>query len=725
MKVRSAIKFAIALIIIFAFTAVVVVGVPIGVYNFEPTKTISLGLDLTGGVYAVYEADDTGIEDFDSKLEGTMTVLRNRLDALNFTEATITKQGDNRIRVEVPINDESGLDDPQEISNYIGKAAHLTIVDPDGNIIIEGDEMKSAKPMVDSDNTYFISFELNSEGASKFADATTKYKGQVLEIKVDDITISAPTVEEPITGGAGRITGQFTQEEVVSLAAQIESGALPLDLEQIEVRSVTATLGDTALETSIIAGLVGLLILFLFMIAIYRTCGVVADIALVCYISIVLFLISLFKVQLTLPGIAGIILGIGMAVDANVIIFERMKEEYYSGKSLRLSLKNGFKKAFGAIFDANVTTIIAAIVLAFFGTGSIKGFAYTLAISIVVSMFSAIVVTKGLISLLLKMAPNGTNMFIKPAKAANRDSKKEFKVFANFKKWVIVPIAIIIAAVGIGGFSGGLNVGIDFTGGSIITATVGEHTTEDIKEIIGGIDGIGDFQVTRSDNDSIIRVMDQGDDSAQDALTTSIMTAIKEKYPDAQLSGIDTVGATASTELLKNAFLSVLLACALMLIYIWIRFELFSGISAVIALLHDVLIMIAIVCIFKVQVNSSFIAACLTIVGYSINNTIVIFDRVRENMRMNNGSLSKEAIVDTSVRETLTRTIYTTITTMIMILTLYIMGVDTIQEFALPIVIGLVAGAFSSIFLSASVWMKLDRKSGAKRAKKSKFKSIT
>lgn len=297
-------------------------------------------------------------------------------------------------------------------------------------------------------------------------------------------------------------------------------------------------------------------------------------------------------------------------------------------------------------------------------------------------------------------------------------------IYKNFKKFMIVPIAILVIAIVVACIFGGLNVGIDFTGGSIITVSLGEFETEDIKAVLADL-GETDTSVVKSGKEAIIRVRYMGSDDAQNEFTNKLMDSLKAKYQGATLEGKDAVGGIASGELVRNAFLSVLLACILMLIYIWIRFELFSGISAVLALLHDVLIMIAFVCIFRIQINSSFIAACLTIVGYSINNTIIVFDRVRENRRrysvkeMDNG-----AVANMSIKETLPRTINTTITTLIMIVCLYILGVESIKEFALPIIIGLIAGLYSSVFLSASMWMKFDAKFGKKR-KKGKVKAIS
>ena len=328
-------------------------------------------------------------------------VFRNRLDAKGFTEATIVRQGTDRIRVEIPINETSDTTDPNEISMFIGKPAKLELIDPNGNVIIEGKDIVSAQLQF-NENEPVVGFKLQPEGAKAFAEATTEFQGQVITIELDGQVISAPTVNTPILAGEGIIEGGFTQDSARDLALQIESGALPIELEEIEVRSISASLGVDALSKSILAGAIGIAVLLLFMLIYYRLPGLVANMALIVYMLIVLILIATIPgVQLTLPGIAGIILGIGMAVDANVIIFERFKEELRTGKTLRSSLNSGFSKAFSAIIDANITTVIAAIVLMIFGTGPIKGFAYTLTIGIVTSMFTALVVTRLLLKLIM------------------------------------------------------------------------------------------------------------------------------------------------------------------------------------------------------------------------------------------------------------------------------------------------------------------------------------
>ena len=401
MKLRSLAMLIVFILIVGVLLYFGLFGANFGVYKLDPlANQVNLGLDLTGGAYVVYEADQPdAVDDLEGKVQGTMTVFRNRLDAKGFSEATIAKQGEDRIRVEVPFNSEDGKGaDPNMISEVLGKAAKLEFKGPDGVVILDGDDVVSAKAILDDKSQAVVAFELTNDASNIFADATSKFLGQTIGIFIDGIEISSPTVNSIITGGSGIIEGSFTPESARDLAIQIESGALPLEIHEIEQRSISATLGVDALSKSIMAGAIGIAILFLFMIIYYRVPGIVATLALIVYMFVMLLLLAGIKsIQLTLPGIAGIILSIGMAVDANVIIFERFKEELRTGKTLRTSLNSGYHKAVRTILDANITTIIASIVLIIFGKGVIKSFAYTLTIGIIVSMFTALFVTRWLL----------------------------------------------------------------------------------------------------------------------------------------------------------------------------------------------------------------------------------------------------------------------------------------------------------------------------------------
>ncbi len=408
MKTKSLVTLCVTVLLVVLVGVLALNGAQVGKYILKPVaQGISLGLDLRGGIYAVYLGDTTA-ENFDAQMDSTVTIMRNRLTSAGYTEANITRQGSDRIRIEIP-----DVEDPNEILDIVGTPAHLEFLDPEGNVIMEGKDIKTAVPMINpDDSSYYVYFELNDEGKAAFAEATAAHIGETIAIVLDDTTISAPTVQSAITEGQGSITGQFTQEQVVNLANLIMSGALPLDIELIESSAVSATLGVEALDTSVLAGIIGIIIIMLFMIVMYRLPGLMADIALCIYMLIVFYALALVPgVQLTLPGIAGIILGIGMAVDGNVIIFERFREELKGGRSIGMAAKRGYKNALSSIIDSNVTTIIAAIVLMFFGTGSIKGFAITLFIGVITSMISSVFITRFLLNHATQLGIKNTKIF--------------------------------------------------------------------------------------------------------------------------------------------------------------------------------------------------------------------------------------------------------------------------------------------------------------------------
>ena len=368
---------------------------------------ISLGLDLRGGVYTVYQAENNGDPDFDTKMESTVSILTSRLTRQGFTEATVTRQGSDRIRVEIP-----NVSDPNQILTIIGTPAQLYFVDESGNNLMEGGMVKNAQAAQDQDGKPCIAFELTDEGAKIFAEATAANLGKTISITLDGETISRATDNTVIAGGKGEITGNFTADEAKNLASLILSGALPLNLTQLEVSAISATLGVEALDRAIQAGIIGVALVMLFMLFRYRLCGLVADIALTIYIMIVVLLLALTGAQLTLPGVAGIILGIGMAVDANVVIFERIREEVKNGRPIGSAVRKGFSNALSAIIDSNVTTIIAAVVLYAFGTGSVRGFALTLGIGVATSLVTAVFVTHKLLDIFADLGIKNQKLYV-------------------------------------------------------------------------------------------------------------------------------------------------------------------------------------------------------------------------------------------------------------------------------------------------------------------------
>ena len=410
-RTRAIVSLVVILVVVAlaGYVALFGIGKGTSIHYVKPWgEAISLGLDLRGGVYTVYQAEEDGSEDFDSKMNSTVNILTSRLTRQGFTEATVTRQGNDRIRVEIP-----NVTDPNEILRIIGSPAQLNFKDEAGNVIIEGAMVKNAQAAQDENGRPCVSFELNDEGAKLFAEGTAANLGKTISIELDGEVISAPTVNSVISGGQGQITSSsFTAEEAKTLANLILSGALPLNLSQLEVSAISATLGDTALDRALMAGIIGVALVMLFMLIRYRLCGLVADIALTIYIMIVVLLLALTGAQLTLPGVAGIILGIGMAVDANVVIFERIREELSVGRPLPSSVKKGFSNALSAIIDANITTIIAAVVLYAFGTGSIRGFALTLGISVATSMFTAVFVTHKLLDIFVDLGVKNQKLYI-------------------------------------------------------------------------------------------------------------------------------------------------------------------------------------------------------------------------------------------------------------------------------------------------------------------------
>lgn len=401
MKSKSLIKLGVVALLIVLVAFLAINGLQVGKYILKPvSEAISLGLDLRGGVSTEYIVIDTNVENYDSLLDGTVSALRNRLTNAGFTEATVAVQGSDRILVEIP-----DVDDPEEVASIIGTPAHLEFRDPDGNVIFEGKDIESASATwLDETSTRAgVSFELNKEAAKAFEEATAENIGEAISIYLDDELISAPVVNEVISGGSGVISGdenESTDDSVEwanNLAMLIQSGALPLDIEEAETRAISATLGIEAIDGAVIAGIVGLVVIMLFMLVMYRLPGLAADMALLIYVLIVFYVMAIIGVQLTLQGIAGILLGIGMAVDANVVIFERFREELKDGRTPLNAVKFGFKNAGRAVADSNITTLIAAVVLMIFGTGTIKGFATTLLISVLASLFTAVAVTRWLL----------------------------------------------------------------------------------------------------------------------------------------------------------------------------------------------------------------------------------------------------------------------------------------------------------------------------------------
>lgn len=690
---------------------------------------IKLGLDLAGGVSITYEA----VKDAPSQTEMDDTIYKMQQRADNYsTESAVYQEGEKRVVVDIP-----GVEDANRILEELGSAGSLQFVPVEGNIsltqegyvldytieelyemgqvLLDGTDVASAEAGSYQDTVgvkHVVSLEMTGSGTKKFADATRKYLGSQIAIVYDGEVVSAPVVNEVITEGKASISGPNTTiEEASRLAATIRIGALPLELEEIRSNVVGAKLGEEAIRTSLVAGAVGLALVFLFMIIFYRIPGLASSLALGLYVTLTLILLNVLEITLTLPGVAGIILSIGMAVDANVIIFTRIKEELATGKTVASSMKLGFHKALSAIIDGNVTTLIAAAILAMLGSGTVKGFAYTLALGIVLSMFTALFVTKFLLQALYQAGFRHEKFY---------GIQKERKVFDFIKlapkcylaSGLVILVGVVFLFVNKFTIGGVFNYGLDFKGGTS-TEVVFEGElpgNDEIASFVGDI--IGDHEVDVApvvgENSVIIKTKELELDTRA-ALTEGFAA---EYGVDAEKVTNESISAAVSGEMKRDALLAVGIAAVCMLIYIWIRFkDLCFGTSAVLALLHDVLVVVTLYAAIRLTVGTTFIACMLTIVGYSINATIVIFDRIREN-RKEYPDWEPERIINTSITQTVSRSINTSLTTFLMVLVLYLLGMESVKEFALPLMVGVVGGAYSSICVTGPLWFKFRMKRG-------------
>ncbi|MCD2492090.1 protein translocase subunit SecD [Lacrimispora sp. NSJ-141] len=679
---------------------------------------IKLGLDLAGGVSITYQTVDENPSDTDMK--DTIYKLKLRVDAYS-PEAEVYQEGSNRINVDIP-----GVSDANAILEELGQPGSLSFQDADGNVVLTGDDVKTAQPASKKNSTtgvteYYVSLQLTDEGSGKFATATENMMGKTISIIYDGKTVSSPRVKEKITGGQCSIDGMSSYEEANNLASTIRIGSLPLELKELRSNVVGAKLGEEAISTSLKAGLIGFIIVAALMVFLYWIPGVAAAFALALYVALVIVFLSAFDITLTLPGIAGIILSIGMAVDANVIIFARIREELAAGRKVQAAIKEGFSKALSAIIDGNVTTLIAAAVLLWRGSGTVKGFAQTLALGIVLSMFTALVVTKFALRSLYNIGFQSEKLYGR-AKAPSK---------INFvkKKYICIICSLVVIAAGfaaMGVYAGGeqgsiLNYSLEFQGGTSTNVTFNEDLSmetihSDVVPLVEEVTGDANVETQKvsGSNEVIIKTRTLSVDERE-----QLNSKLEEAYGvDTESIKADSISATVSSEMKRDAILSVVVATIFMLIYIWFRFkDIRFATSAVLALVHDVLIVLAFYAITKWSVGNTFIACMLTIVGYSINATIVIFDRIRENLKAMGTKAELSEVVNLSINQTLTRSIYTSLTTFIMVFVLFLMGVSSIREFALPLIVGIVCGAYSSVFLTGPIWYLMKTKARKKETK--------
>ena len=724
------------LTVFFCFTAAVGIG-PTGT---GAAKHINTGLDLSGGVSITYQTKKSNPTK--EEMSDTIYKLQKRVEQYS-TEAQVYQEGSDRITVEIP-----GVTDADAILNDLGKPGSLYFItqeDADGNqnfttgqngyvlarsmdeikesgsVVLEGSDVADAEGgAIQNQNTsakeYVVSLTLTSDGKNsgkeKFSEATKENVGKQIAIIYDNQVVSAPNVNEQISGGKAQISGMKDLEEAQNLASYIRIGSLSLELEELRSSVVAAQLGEEAISTSVMAGAIGLIIVILFMIIAYRVPGIVAGIALILYTVLMLITLNAFDITLTLPGIAGIILGIGMAVDANVIIYARIREEIGAGVSVRSAIKAGFSKAFSAIFDGNITTLIAAFVLMWLGSGTVKGFAYTLALGIVISMFTSLVVSRLIVNALYAVGIHDPKFY------GSTKERKAIDFVGKRKVFFIVSIILILsgpAAMLINSQAGNkaLNYSLEFSGGTSTTVTFNEDMDiktidSEVTPVVEEVTGDKNVQPTKvvGTNQVVIKTRSLTQEERE-----ALQNALVEKFGvDENTISTESISSTVSKEMRQDAIVAVVVATICMLLYIWFRFkDIRFASSAVLALLHDVLVVLAFYAIARISVGNTFIACMLTIVGYSINATIVIFDRIRENMHGSRRIDNIEEVVNSSITQTLTRSIYTSFTTFVMVAVLYIMGVSSIREFAAPLMVGILVGAYSSVCVTGALWLVMKK----------------
>lgn len=737
MKKSKAIVSLIAVLLLIAFFGYSVLN-GIGVDQVGSAQGIHLGLDLAGGVSITYKAVGEGTPSSED-MDDTVYKLQQRVEGYS-TEAVVYKEGSDRISIEIP-----GLSDANAVLEELGKPGSLYFINhidnegkenydsmgnltksieelsADGSIVLTGSNVKESRAGAIKndmgDTEYVVELTLDEEGTKKFADATAvaALTQDTIMIYYDGKPASIPVVKSVISGGMAQISGQKTIEEAEQLASTIRIGGLKIELEELRSNVVGAQLGSEAIARSLKAGAIGFAIIVLFMIVVYLIPGFASAIALTLYCLITVFCLNFFDMTLTLPGIAGIVLSVGMAVDANVITFARIREEIASGKSVRSAIDSGYQKALSAIIDGNVTTLIAALVLGVIGTGSIKGFAQTLALGIVVSMITALFVTKLILRAFYALGIQNEKFYGKAKERKSFDFLSKRKLFIIISSAVII-VGIVTMIVNSASGKHALNYSLEFLGGTSTNVTFTEDmplADIDAKVVpsIEKITGDANVQVQKvtGSNEVIFktRALDVKEREAFNSMMESEFGVSADKIV------AETISSTISSEMSRDAILAIVIATILMLIYIWFRFkDVRFGASSVICLIHDVLVVVTFYALARITVGSTFVACILTIVGYSINATIVIFDRIREKLAATKENL--DDLVNESVNQTLSRSLFTSLTTFIMVAVLYILGVSSVKEFALPLMIGIICGTYSSVCLASAIWYILRTKNAKK-----------
>ncbi|MET4130390.1 protein translocase subunit SecD [Roseovarius sp. MBR-6] len=667
----------------------------------------------------------------------SLEIIRRRVDEVGTREPTIMRQGADRILIQVP-----GIGSAAELKALIGTTAQLTfqpVVSRSGNPdeapgpgneilpsidepgtfyilerapVVTGEELVDAQPDFDQNGRPAVSFRFNPTGARKFGDYTAQNIGNPFAIVLDGEVISAPVIQSHIPGGSGIITGRFTVEDSTQLAVLLRAGALPAGLEFLEERTIGPELGADSIAAGKIACLVAFALVLVYMVLSYGIFGIFANIALIINVGLIFGLLSLVGATLTLPGIAGIVLTIGMAVDANVLVFERIREEMKTAKGAARAIELGYEKAMSAIVDANITTFMTALILFAMGSGPVRGFAITLGLGILTSVFTALFVTRLIAVIWFERKRPKTVLQGRALKLVPEVTSIDF--FSRWKLWLGISGVMILVALGSFAIQG-LNFGIDFKGGTTIRTQSAQPV--DVGQYRAAISdlGLGDVSIAEvfdptfgpEENVAMVRIQAQDEtESVSPEVIAQVEAALQQAVPDIQFTSVESVGPKVSGELITAAVIAVALAIGAVLFYIWLRFEWQFAVGAVVALVHDVALTVGVFSELQIQFDLAIIAALLTIVGYSLNDTVVVFDRVRENLRKYKQKSLRE-VLNISINETLSRTMMTSVTTLLALIALYVLGGDVIRGFVFAMIWGVVVGTYSSIFVASTVLMWL------------------
>lgn len=699
---------ALAVIIFFACLAVFGCG-----DDIKGIRDMRFGIDIRGGVEAVFEPTGLKKQPTKEQLEMARDVIETRMDAQNILDREVTVDEDaGDIIVRFPWKSDEKDFNPESAIQELGEMAELTFRGPDDTVYVKGSDISRSQVAVDQQNRYVVELEFSSKGAEKFADATEKLVGQKMGIYMDETLISNPTVNAKITGGKAEITGMESQEEAQSLSDKINSGALPFSMETTNYSTISPTLGGKALNAMALAAEIAMILICLFMIGWYRLPGVISCLTLLFQIALQILVISVPQYTITLPGIAGLILSAGMAVDANIIISERISEELKKGNSIRNAVKNGYKRAFTSVLDGNITTAAVAGILMLFGSGTMLSFGYTLLTGVIINLLAGVWMSRCMLNSIIKYP------FFNQEKWFRRKKEKKILKFAEAKRYFFLISITLILAGTVWSFVNGIKLDTQFTGGVILRYTYsGEVDTEQIKnEVEEIVDRNVNVQTSENSvtGEQNLVITLSGKKGLTPEHQKEILSAINQGNENQfEISETSAVEPYIGVKALKNSAIAIVLSFLFIVVYIRLRFTalggLASGITAVIALLHDILIVLFVFGIFKIPVNDAFVAVTLTIIGYSINDTIVLYDRIREHRTGIRQKSTLAELVNISTTETLQRSVNTAFTVILCAFTILavsvVYGMQSITNFSLPLLAGLISGCYSSICIAGPLWV--------------------